>query len=360
ALFAFGDQDHLMPVDIGRKLYAAAPEPKMFVLLRGQGHDEDGGSIFFAELKQFLDDNPPAPPVQPPAPATETSVVSPVFDRWFTTVFLCGLVLFYIVRLLRAALYRLERSLLYHPTPAATEFFAPPSPLIQDVFLKTKSGVALHAWWRPTEVEPSETPAVLYLHGNAGNLSCRGMSIEEWVRETGSPVFIVDYPGYGKSGGAPSEQGCYEAGEASLEWLAANGYPAERVVLMGTSLGGGVAVELALRHPTCRALVVVKSFLSIPDMARRLYPSIPLHLVVRDRFDNHAKVGRLKPPALYAYGDRDVLIPLDVGRALFAAAADPKRFVLLKGQDHDENGGSYFFAELRRFLNDFPPSEPEA
>ncbi|MGL4465588.1 MAG: alpha/beta hydrolase, partial [Planctomycetia bacterium] len=164
------------------------------------------------------------------------------------------------------ALRLLETNLLYHPTPAAEEFLPPPSPSVQDVELRTKNGDPVHAWWRPVDESkaPAEKLAVLYLHGNAGNLSHRGDSIDEWTRATGWPVFIVDYPGFGKSGGAPSEQGCVEAGEASLEWLAAHGYPADRVLLFGASLGGGVAVELAVRHPDARALVVMKSFTSIP------------------------------------------------------------------------------------------------
>src|SRR5262249_38153314 len=145
----------------------------------------------------------------------------------------------------------LENWFLFHPTTFARGWADPPAGLgVRDVELEGPGGVALHAWWSaPPGWKPADG-AVLYCHGNAGNLSHRGAALQAWRSETGLAVLIFDYPGYGKSGGRPTEAGLYAAADAAYAWLTDEAkVRGEDVVLYGGSLGAAVAVDLAARHP---------------------------------------------------------------------------------------------------------------
>jgi fermentation-respiration switch protein FrsA (DUF1100 family) len=241
----------------------------------------------------------------------------------------------------------LENALLYHPVPAATEWLDPPNGRVVDVELPGPDGVRLHAWWCPQE---GAEGAVLYCHGNAGNLSHRGHGISRWQEWMNQAVLIFDYPGYGKSEGKPSEAGCYAAADAAYAWLTQQaGVPAEQVLIYGGSLGGGVAVDLASRRPH-RGLVLVSAFTSVPDMAQKLYPWLPARWLVRNRFDNLGKIGRCTCPVFIAHGDEDCLVPFAQGRRLFAAANEPKFFHAMPGHDHNDGPDRAFYANLRKFL----------
>lgn len=243
-------------------------------------------------------------------------------------------------------LLALENYLLFHPTRAADGWFAPPDPRVQDVSLTSADGTPIHAWWYP---RAGADGAVLYCHGNAGNLSHRGARLVNWHDLLNQSVLIFDYPGYGKSGGKPSEAGCYAAAAAAYDWLTRDaGVAPERVLLYGGSLGGGVAVETALHHPH-RALVLVSTFTSVPDMAQQIYLWLPARLV-RNRFDNLSKIGDCRGPVFIAHGDRDGLVPFAQGQRLFAVAPEPKAFFTMKGHDHNDAPDPFFFAALRQFL----------
>ena len=240
----------------------------------------------------------------------------------------------------------LENSLVYHPVRAAEGWFHPPMQPVADVSLKLEDGTPIHAWWCPVDASRG---ALLYCHGNAGNLSHRGSAVAAWQQEMGLSVLIFDYPGYGKSGGKPSEAGCYAAADAAYDWLLETaGIQAEDVVLYGGSLGGGVAVDLAQRRPH-RALVVVSAFTSIPDMAQSLYPWLPGRWLVRNRFDNLAKIRRCTRPVFIAHGDEDALVPFSHGKRLAEAAREPKRFYPMAGHGHNEGPDHGFFTALRQF-----------
>lgn len=246
----------------------------------------------------------------------------------------------------------LENWLVYHPTSARAYWLPPPNPRVQDVELRTADGARLHAWWCPTvNWEPAQG-ALLYCHGNAGNLSYRSSSVVQWHEAFGVAVLIFDYPGYGKSEGSPSEAGCYAAADAAYAWLTQEQrVPADQILIYGKSLGAGVAVDLASRHPH-QALILAKAFTSLPDMAQSLYPWLPARWLVRNKFDNLAKIGQCTRPIFVAHGAPDSLIPLDHGQRLFDAANEPKHFLAMPGIDHNDPLPVEFFAELGAFLAD--------
>lgn len=244
----------------------------------------------------------------------------------------------------------LENWLLYYPVRATQDWQPPPNARVQDLFLETADGVRIHAWWCPTPDWQPEQGAMLYCHGNAGNLSHRAGTIARWQQHLEMAVLIFDYPGYGQSEGSPSEAGCYAAAEAAYDWLTQTQHvPPERILLYGGSLGGGVAVELAHRRPH-RALVLVSAFTSIPDMAQQLYPWLPARWLVRNRFENLAKIGQCTQPAFIAHGSADGLVPYAQGERLFAAASEPKQFFCLEGCGHNDAPTADFYAACRAFL----------
>src|SRR5262249_11571951 len=148
---------------------------------------------------------------------------------------------------------------------------------LQDVELHTADGTAIHARWRP---HPASRGALLYCHGNAGNLEKRGWAVRELGEALGESVLIFDYPGYGRSGGEPGEAGCYAAADAAYEWLVRDcGVRAEDILLYGESLGGGVAVDLASRRPHL-ALILVRTFTSVPDVAQGQFGWLPVRRLV--------------------------------------------------------------------------------
>ncbi len=246
-------------------------------------------------------------------------------------------------------LLALENSLVYHPTPAAVDWQPPPGPEVQDVNLTTADGTRIHGWWYPKE---GSDGALLYFHGNAGNLSHRGAALAELRRELGASVLIIDYPGYGRSDGSPSEAGCYAAADVAYAWLTrTQKVPAEKVLLYGASLGGGVAVDLASRHEH-RALILVKTFTSMPEVGQGLYPWLPVRWLMRNRYDSLAKIKRCKRPVFVAHGTADRLIPFAHGKRLYAAANEPKRFFEMPGVDHSEDWDAGFFPALRAFLSE--------
>jgi len=241
----------------------------------------------------------------------------------------------------------LEDSLLFHPASSKQSWRNPPPQVrYEDVWLQSADGERLHAWWLPC---PDSEGVVLYCHGNAGNVSHCAPRAYLLCKSLKRDVLVFDYPGYGKSSGKPSEAGCYAAGEAACGWIKqTTKLPADRLVICGESLGGGVATHLATSVPH-QSLVLIRTFTSIPDIARKntlTYSSAPL---IRNTFDNLARIPKCPRPILIAHGDRDSLIPLSQARTLFDAAISPKQFYLMEGCGHNDPWPDELLSRLREF-----------
>ena len=197
-----------------------------------------------------------------------------------------------------------------------------------EVWLTTGDGVKLNAWWIAA---PDSHLATVFFHGNGGNLTHRFDHMRA-IAAAGSALLILDYRGYGKSEGKPSESGLYEDADAAYQWVIGRGYAPKQVVIHGESLGTAVAVDLASRKP-CAAVVLEAPFNSAAQVAASVLPVIG-PLVMRD-FDSKAKVGKIRAPMLFMQGDRDEVIPYRLGRDLYDAAPEPKSFWTIDGAGHN-------------------------
>jgi pimeloyl-ACP methyl ester carboxylesterase len=244
-------------------------------------------------------------------------------------------------------MWLIENRLVYFPTRAEELWNPPPVAAIQDVNYTSPGGTEIHAWWLPAT---PDAPVLVLFPGNAGNLSGRGETIVRMRERLGTSVLIFDYPGYGKSSGKPNEAACYDAAEGALQWLRdEKEIASERVILYGESLGGGVATEMATRHP-CRALVLVKTFTSLPAAAKRHYPWLPCHWLMSNRFDNLSKLADVRCPVFVVGATADRVIPYEQAEALNKAANEPKHLFRDAGSDHNDPLPDEVWDELRAFL----------
>jgi fermentation-respiration switch protein FrsA (DUF1100 family) len=263
-----------------------------------------------------------------------------------------SLAVIYLVVLLMMML--LERRLIFFPTRHGN--WNPAGLTFEDAYFEASDGTSLHGWYVP---HPQARAVLLIAHGNAGNLADRAWLVDQLNRRLQVGVMIFDYRGYGRSEGTPDEAGILADARAARAWLAARLQMREQdIVLMGRSLGSGVMVDLAAKEGA-RGLILDSAFTSLPDVAAHHYPFFPVRWVMRTRLDSLSKIGEYHGPLLQTHGEADRTIPIELGRKLFdAAAASPKRFVVLPDTDHNDALPPEYFEALRWFIDQLPPLVP--
>jgi alpha-beta hydrolase superfamily lysophospholipase len=201
-------------------------------------------------------------------------------------------------------------------------------------------GLQLHAWYLPS-TDPN-APVVLYLHGARWNLTGSVTRIERW-RKLGFAVFAVDYRGFGRSANvAPTEEYAYEDAQAAWDYMARLA-PGRPRIIVGHSLGGAIATDLARRHPEAAGLVLEATFTSVRDMIdHSAWGFLPVGLILTQKFDTLAKIGEVKMPVMIAHGTRDSVVPFEMGERLYEAAPTPKRFIKVEGAGHHNLSGVAF------------------
>jgi fermentation-respiration switch protein FrsA (DUF1100 family) len=222
----------------------------------------------------------------------------------------------------------------------------------QDAHFTAADGTKLHGWYVPHEKPNGHA---LLLHGNAGNVTLLAETLRILNRRHGLAVLALDYRGFGKSEGKPSEDGLYQDARAARRWLAQKEGIAEAdVILMGTSIGGAVAVDLAARDGA-RGLVLANTLTSLPAVAQDQTPWLPMKWLVATRFDALSKIADYHGPVLISHGDADTIVPFKHGQALYDAAPGPKRLVTVKGGGHNDPQPEEYRAALDDFLATLPP-----
>jgi uncharacterized protein len=201
----------------------------------------------------------------------------------------------------------------------------------EELTLTTSDGVELNAWWIPN---PDTRATLIFFHGNAGNISHRLDSIDIFYK-LGLSVLIIDYRGYGKSTGTPSEQGTYIDAETAWTYLTKEkNISSDNIIIFGRSLGGAVAIWLAEKYSSA-ALIVESSFTSIADIGKHYYPYLPTSLLVRIKYPSKNRISNIKSPVLIIHSTNDEIIPYQYGQQLFEAAKEPKTLLNISGGHND-------------------------
>jgi uncharacterized protein len=252
--------------------------------------------------------------------------------------------------MLNSLLYFPSRAILETPDRAGLDY--------RNLEFETEDGERLHGWWIGAEAEP--LGHLLLCHGNAGNVGDRVLHAA-LMTAAGFDVLLFDYRGYGRSSGRPSEDGTYRDARAALSCLLEQpGADPRRVVYLGESLGGAVAVDLALESSPA-GLVLLSAFTGVRALGRLHYPFVPAALIP-DVYPVLRRVGELQVPLLVLHGERDEIVPLSQGRALFEAAPGSKRMHVFPGLGHNDLvplGGaemSLVIASWVRELHGRPPA----
>ncbi len=219
--------------------------------------------------------------------------------------------------------------------------------IFEDCWFRTADGLRLHGWLlhrdRPKHV-------MLLVHGNAGNLSHRASLAQVLSDRYGASVLVFDYRGYGRSEGTPTIPGLLLDAQAARAYLAEReGVGVPDTILVGESLGGAIAVDLAAADGA-RALVLHSTFSSLKEVAAAHYPAVLVDAVVANRLDSVARIKQYRGPLLQVHGEADRTIPLALGSRLLDAANEPKEFVSLPGHDHNDPLPESYFVVLGRFL----------
>lgn len=205
-----------------------------------------------------------------------------------------------------------------------------------DVWIPVGSaGEKLHGWWIPAS--GPETAVMLYLHGNGANIGANAEQANRF-RQIGLSVLLIDYRGYGRSPGSPNEQQVYEDAEAGWQYLTqVRQVQPQRLFLYGHSLGGAIAIHLALQQPDAAGLIVQASFTSMRQMVDYEMPRsiFPIDLLLTQKFDSISRVSELKMPLLYIHGLNDLRVPARMSQQLYDASPDPKQLYLVPDAGHN-------------------------
>ncbi len=246
----------------------------------------------------------------------------------------------------------LEESLVFHPRRFPAGDWQLADVPHEDASFVAEDGTRLHGWFT-TSADPRAV--VLYCHGNAGNVTSCDWVLTLFRERLNCAVLVFDYRGYGKSEGEPSEPGILQDARAARRWLAHRTGVAEGdIVLVGRSLGGGVAVDLAAKDGT-RALVLENTFTSLADVAESRVSPLPVRWLMDMRLDSLRQIREYHGPLLQTHGDADKLVPYEQARRLFAVANYPKCFVRAQGRGHNDLPTQEYIEMLDWFLAARPP-----
>ncbi len=220
-----------------------------------------------------------------------------------------------------ALAFVIQRRIVFQPDTARPSASALAIPQLKEVTIRSRGQPPLLAWYLRA---PADRPMIAYFHGNGGNLAYRSDRVRTfWQAQLG--LIMVEYPGYGGNAGSPSEAGMIAAGRGVLAFLDAQGIQSGQLIFYGESIGSGIATRLATEHPVA-GLILESPYTSVLDIARRTLWGrfLPVQLLLRDRFEQLSLIKNVHAPLLIMQGEKDLVVPPDMGRILFSAANEPK------------------------------------
>lgn len=244
-----------------------------------------------------------------------------------------------------AAAYFGHRMFMYFPDPARIPPDATGLGGVEEIELAAADGTKLIGWYAKAAVGK---PTVLYFHGNAANAANRAPKIDMMI-QSGFGVFYLNNRGYGGSGGSPTEADNVADAIAAYDYVRGLGVPAEKIVAFGESLGSGQAVQLAAERPV-GAVVLEAAPTSTVDVGRSIYFWLPLGLLLTDQYNVERDIVRVTAPLLILHGERDEVIPVDMGRRIYNAANEPKQIELFGEGRHNDLFDHGAWERMRDFL----------
>ncbi len=254
------------------------------------------------------------------------------------------LAVFYVALL--GLMFFAQRSLMYFPDRQRVAPAAVGLPQAAEESLTTADGERVIVW----HVPPREgQPVVLYFQGNGGGLSLRMPRFAALVND-GIGLIALNYRGYGGSSGSPSEEGLIADAGAAYDFALAR-YEARQIVPWGESLGSGVAVALAAERPVGK-IVLEAPFTSAVDVGANVYPFLPVRWLMKDQFRSDERIARVKAPVLILHGERDRVVPIELGERLYELVRGPKRFVRFPQAGHEGLDGYGALGEVKKFLRE--------
>jgi fermentation-respiration switch protein FrsA (DUF1100 family) len=257
---------------------------------------------------------------------------APSFARRISPFLGALLIAFLIYAAFGAYMYEIQRSMVFFPTHSyLTPVEAHADPALKEFPVKTADGLELNGWYAPATTKPL---TLVFFHGNADDLKSTAPIAAIYIR-AGYGILIAEYRGFSAMPGTPSETGLYADARAFMNALVASGVDKRNIVILGHSLGSGVATQMAAEFHV-GGLILLAPFLSTVDVAKLQFWFLPVDLLMKDRFENFRKIGSISEPLLIANGGQDAVIPPSQGRALFVSAHEPKEFYFSPNGGHND------------------------
>jgi len=247
--------------------------------------------------------------------------------------------------LLMTWLYLNQRNLMYYPKKEIQAFEHYSLKGAKEITLTTTDGIKLQAWYRKAK---ANKPMVIFLHGNAGNLEDRIDKLNQLIT-MGYGFITPSWRGYGKSDGTPTMQGLYFDAEAAIDYARTQGYKIDQIIMIGESLGAGIATEMATRYQF-KGLFLITPYTSISKRAEELYPIILANKFTKDNFNVIDKIAQVEQPILIIHGTNDKIIPHRHSENIFAIAKEPKKLIIYPNIGHVDYNVAEVFTEMDKFF----------
>ena len=258
---------------------------------------------------------------------------------------LSSIVIAYLVGVIFVYFY--QRNLLYHPLENnyqndKIEFN------YEEIFIKSDDA-ELRSWI--IEKDFKNLKSIVFFHGNAGDLSNRIYKLNE-LNKLDINVLIISWRGFSGNKGSPTEKNLYADAQASIKWLSKKGVNNNQIILYGESLGTGVAVEIGKKN-NYNSIILESPFTSIENSAKIYYPYLPVSLLLKDRYDSISKIKMVNSPILIMHGEKDDVVPFNMGKELFEKANNPKQFYFTPDDDHMMEFNSKLLNEIKKFIKKY-------
>lgn len=261
---------------------------------------------------------------------------------------LIGSVVF-VYALLVGIVFVMQRTMMYIPSPEKPSLERAGIGGLQEINVRTEDGLNLFGWYKAPAAP--DKPVIVWFHGNASNAYITAMRARPYV-DNGYGLLAAEYRGYAGNPGAPTEQGLYKDARAFIEWLKQNGAAENNIVVYGESIGTGPAVQMATDYAALRALVLESPFTSAVDAGAFHYPFLPVKWLMKDRYNNIAKIRTINTPLIVAYGDADEIIPHRFGEKLYNEAPEPKSLIVIPGGGHNNLDQFYLSEKVMGLLSE--------